>query len=54
MNKLIQYLQSNPLEVIAIIEGKASPIGNLNAKELVEVIRSVMQDKSSAMMRYWG
>ncbi|WP_299831532.1 hypothetical protein [uncultured Metabacillus sp.] len=54
VEKLINYLQNNPQEALAIVEGKASPAERLSTKELLEVIKTIVSDKSSNLMKYWG
>ncbi|MGM7720607.1 hypothetical protein [Metabacillus sp. Hm71] len=54
MQKLINHLQNNPQEALAIVEGKASPVERLSPKELLEVIKTITTDKTSAFMKYWG
>lgn len=54
MNKLIAYLQINPMEAAAICEGRAMPVEKLSAKEILTVIKTVSIDKNSTMMKYWG
>ncbi|MNF48345.1 hypothetical protein D3C84_295790 [compost metagenome] len=54
MEKMIQYLQNNKLEAVAILEGRAMPVERLNPKELLQLIREINTKKDASPMGYWG
>lgn len=52
LEKFIVHLMDHPKEALAVVEGKASPIG-LSGKEILEVIRVFNNDNVHMVAGFW-
>lgn len=53
LKKIVEYLMENPEEALAIVQGKAMPIGLTNS-EILELIRTFSVSDIAMTMGYWS